>query len=58
MTDTKHPHEVLADKLQPGPFALSQHSEQCAEAARFYCGCYRHHFRVQIQIDPATRLPI
>lgn len=32
--------------------------EQCTEAARFYCGCYQHHFRVQIQIDPVTRLPI
>lgn len=28
------------------------------EAARFYCGCYRHHYRVLVEIDPATREPL
>lgn len=32
--------------------------EQCVKAAEFYCGCYRHQFRAQIQIDPVTRQPI
>ena len=30
----------------------------CVEAARAYCGCYRHHYRVLVQIDPATRQPL
>ena len=30
----------------------------CVEAARFYCGCYRHHYRVLVQVDPATRQPL
>lgn len=30
---------------------------EIVEAARFYCGCYRHHYRVLVAVDPATRLP-
>lgn len=28
--------------------------EQCAEAARSYCGAYRHQFRVLVPVAPGT----
>lgn len=37
---------------------IDKTDEDLREIARMYCETYRHHYRVLVQIDPATRLPV
>ena len=57
---TEASYRRAAKKAESNPRSLYHGwgEAECIEAARSYCGCYRHHFRVLVQIDPATRLPL
>ena len=54
-TEASYRRSVAKHNARGRGLYLGWTEAEIVEAARFYCGCYRHHYRVLVEIDPATR---
>ncbi len=57
-TEASYRRSVAKHNARGKGLYLGWTDADCVEAARAYCGCYRHQFRVLVLVDPVTRAPV